>query len=205
MIFNPMYPEYRKDLKLLEIEEGASLSELKTAYRELTKVWHPDRFENDPKLAVKASRKLTEINAAYKRLESYLSSRTNQHQDPPKNDQIKESHSSSNPKSQRKYIGDNPSHRIFQILFSVSVVAIIFFLSVLVISIFKDIGFGERDFEETKSYLVASCFYPLATVSIYNGLIYVLFGNRVACSFRVYWKISLAFLLLALIFIMILF
>ena len=55
-----MYPEYHKDLELLEIEEGAPLSELKTAYRELTKVWHPDRFQHDPKLAEKANRKLAE-------------------------------------------------------------------------------------------------------------------------------------------------
>jgi DnaJ-class molecular chaperone len=39
--------------------------ELRTAYRDLVRVWHPDRFENDPRLRSKAERKLQEINSAY--------------------------------------------------------------------------------------------------------------------------------------------
>ncbi|MDB4797130.1 ankyrin repeat domain-containing protein [bacterium] len=70
-----MYPEYQKDLELLEIEEGASLSELKTAYRTLTKVWHPDRFSHDEELRKKADEKLAKINLAYKRLTKYFKSR----------------------------------------------------------------------------------------------------------------------------------
>ena len=72
LCLNTVYPEYHKDLELLEIEEGASLSELKTAYRELAKVWHPDRFKHDPKLAEKAGKKLAEINTAHERLKKHL-------------------------------------------------------------------------------------------------------------------------------------
>lgn len=205
LCLSTVYPEYHKDLELLELEEGASLSELKTAYRELTKVWHPDRFEHDPKLAEKASKKLAEINTANKRLENLLNSNAKQHQNPKKNDSTKDSKSSTRPRSRKEYVGDNPIHRIFQILFVLPIVGIVFLLSILIIANFKDIGFGESDLTETKSYIVASCFYPFAAVSIYNGIIYILFGNRVTCSFKIYWKISAVFLLSALVFTMIFF
>jgi hypothetical protein len=42
---------YSSDLspyyQILEIEPGASLEEIKRAYREQTKIWHPDRFPAD--------------------------------------------------------------------------------------------------------------------------------------------------------------
>ena len=49
---------------------GASMEELKTAYRDLVKVWHPDRFAGNPRLQRKAQEKLKEINLAYERLQS---------------------------------------------------------------------------------------------------------------------------------------
>ena len=56
--------------KILELEPGASPEELKQAYRDLAKVWHPDRFSDDPRLQQKALEKLKKINEAYGRLQS---------------------------------------------------------------------------------------------------------------------------------------
>lgn len=55
--------------EILELELGASQRSVKQAYRDLTKVWHPDRFEGDPRLKQKAEQKLKRINDAYERLQ----------------------------------------------------------------------------------------------------------------------------------------
>src|SRR5438477_12790660 len=60
--------EYENDCRILEIERGASLAEIRQAYRDQTKVWHPDRFPNDIRLQKKAEEKLKQINMAYQRL-----------------------------------------------------------------------------------------------------------------------------------------
>lgn len=57
--------------QVLEIEPGASQHEIKQAYRDLAKVWHPDRFSDQPRLQQKAEEKLKRINAAYEFLKSY--------------------------------------------------------------------------------------------------------------------------------------
>lgn len=54
-----------KYYKTLDISISATASEIKQAYRDLVKVWHPDRFANDIKLQKKAEDKLKEINVAY--------------------------------------------------------------------------------------------------------------------------------------------
>jgi len=51
--------------RTLDIEPGASLEEVKKSYRELVRVWHPDRFTHDPRLQKKAQEKLKQINLAY--------------------------------------------------------------------------------------------------------------------------------------------
>ena len=40
-------------------------------YRDLVKVWHPDRFGSDPRLRSKAEEKLAQINDAYRALRDY--------------------------------------------------------------------------------------------------------------------------------------
>lgn len=55
-------------LGVLELGPDATANEIKRAYRDLTKVWHPDRFSNDPRLREKADEKLKEIIEAYKLL-----------------------------------------------------------------------------------------------------------------------------------------
>jgi TonB family protein len=60
--------DYDSDCRILEIEPGASFEEIRQAYRDQTKVWHPDRFPNDVRLQKKAEEKLKQINLAYQRL-----------------------------------------------------------------------------------------------------------------------------------------
>jgi len=55
----------RKSYKTLELDYGASLSEVKKGYRDMVRVWHPDRFNQEPGLKQKAEEKLKEVNMAY--------------------------------------------------------------------------------------------------------------------------------------------
>ena len=56
--------------RTLELPFGAPEEEVKRAYRDLTKVWHPDRFAHDPSLRAKAEEKLKKINEAYETIGS---------------------------------------------------------------------------------------------------------------------------------------
>jgi hypothetical protein len=58
-------------LRVLGLDPGASEQAVKEAYRDLVKVWHPDRFGTDARLREKAQTKLTEVNAAYEHLRNY--------------------------------------------------------------------------------------------------------------------------------------
>jgi len=60
----------REALDVLALRPGATSVEIKEAYRDLVKVWHPDRFGSDPRLRQKAEDKLKLINRAYQVLES---------------------------------------------------------------------------------------------------------------------------------------
>ena len=60
--------------QILDLENGASPEAVENAYRELSKVWHPDRFlKESPSLQQKAREKQREINQAYERLQVYQS------------------------------------------------------------------------------------------------------------------------------------
>src|ERR1039458_815839 len=67
-----MTEEIRESYRLLELEPGAPLDVVKTAYRELLKVWHPDRFPNDPKFQKRATEKTKELNEACQKITAYL-------------------------------------------------------------------------------------------------------------------------------------
>jgi hypothetical protein len=65
-----VFDESMKYYELLGVAPGASAQELKTAHRDLSKVWHPDRFAHDPRLQQIAQEKLKEINEAYDQLKA---------------------------------------------------------------------------------------------------------------------------------------
>lgn len=50
--------------RILEVQPSASDEEIKAAHRDLTKVWHPDRFATDASMQRKAEEKLKQINEA---------------------------------------------------------------------------------------------------------------------------------------------
>ena len=54
--------------RLFDVEPGVPLEEVKRAYRELVRVWHPDRFAHDPALQQRAQEKLKQINLAYEQI-----------------------------------------------------------------------------------------------------------------------------------------
>jgi len=56
---------------ILEIEETASIEEIKQAYRDLIAIWHPDRHARNPRLQEKATEKLKALNTAYDSLEAH--------------------------------------------------------------------------------------------------------------------------------------
>jgi len=64
----------RRCYEILELERGASIDEVKQAYKDIVNVWHPDRFSNNLRLKQKAENKLKEANAAYETVKLFLSS-----------------------------------------------------------------------------------------------------------------------------------
>ena len=58
---------------ILELRANSSFDEVKTQYRDLVSIWHPDRFTNNSRLRKKAEEKLKDINAAYDFLKRYRS------------------------------------------------------------------------------------------------------------------------------------
>jgi Domain of Unknown Function (DUF1080)/DnaJ domain len=57
--------EVTRSYQLLGLKAGSSEGEIRQAYRDLVKVWHPDRFSHDERLQLMAQEKLKDINGAY--------------------------------------------------------------------------------------------------------------------------------------------
>ena len=56
--------------RMLEVRPGASLEEIRQAWRDLVQVWHPDRFKASSRLHQKAQERLKAINLAYETLKN---------------------------------------------------------------------------------------------------------------------------------------
>jgi len=61
-----------KDYETLQLKPGASLDSIKSSYKTLVKIWHPDLFpSNQPKAQEKAHRMFRIIGESYSRLVKY--------------------------------------------------------------------------------------------------------------------------------------
>jgi curved DNA-binding protein CbpA len=66
-----MTREIKRAYRILGLPPGAPSDEVKTAYRDLAQVWHPDRFSHSDRLQEKAQRNLSRINEAFQTLKDY--------------------------------------------------------------------------------------------------------------------------------------
>jgi curved DNA-binding protein CbpA len=65
-------------MEILGLKPPATFEEITTAYRDLAKVWHPDRFEDSPRLRKKAEEEFKNVQSAYSALKA---SRFERHSD----------------------------------------------------------------------------------------------------------------------------
>ena len=86
--------EKEKHLLILGLEPNATPEEIKQAYKDFASVWHPDRFQGNPRLQEKASKQTQLINAAFEFLKA-VEKGTNS----PTSSPVAEKESSPNPKS----------------------------------------------------------------------------------------------------------
>jgi len=61
---------YTDCFRALGVSPDASWEEVRQAYKDLVRVWHPDRFQSDPQLRERAEQKLKRINDAYHALKN---------------------------------------------------------------------------------------------------------------------------------------
>ncbi len=57
--------------KILGLPSDADFAQVKKAYKVLVKVWHPDRYQDDPVVQAEANKKLKDINEAYEKISAY--------------------------------------------------------------------------------------------------------------------------------------
>jgi len=62
--------------KVLGVSKNATDEEIKKAYRELARKYHPDNYQQNPDLAELASEKMKEVNEAYERIQAERSGKT---------------------------------------------------------------------------------------------------------------------------------
>ena len=60
--------ELERFYRTLEVQTSASVEDIRIAYRELSQVWHPDRFASSPALQARAELRQRELNEAYNRI-----------------------------------------------------------------------------------------------------------------------------------------
>ena len=59
------FMDKQNGLDILGLAPSATRTQARTAFRELAKTWHPDRFAKDPMKAKKAEEKMKQINEAF--------------------------------------------------------------------------------------------------------------------------------------------
>ena len=69
--------EISKWYGILGVSLSASPKTIKSAYRELAQLWHPDRYIGDPELTARAELEIKEINQAYSEIKAYLAKNVN--------------------------------------------------------------------------------------------------------------------------------
>ena len=72
-----------RSLRTLGLEAGASREEIAQAYKDLVRVWHPDRLTSDSALKHRAEEKLKDITRAYDVLRRVHPEHTNRRAAPP--------------------------------------------------------------------------------------------------------------------------
>ncbi|HCK89926.1 MAG TPA: molecular chaperone DnaJ, partial [Gemmatimonadetes bacterium] len=65
---------------ILEVHNKASLQDVKEAFRDLAKVWHPDRFGDSERLRRRGEEKLKMVTEAYNLLLPILEEAERQHE-----------------------------------------------------------------------------------------------------------------------------
>src|SRR3974377_158421 len=107
--------DINKSYEILGLNYNASIEEVKQCYRDLVKIWHPDRFPNDRRLQDKVQEKLKEINKAYDEVCSYIlyknsKKSANDHKNKPDNNnehQSAKKEEDFNQSNKRSYYEDN--------------------------------------------------------------------------------------------------
>lgn len=68
----PVNEDIESYYRMLDLSPDATLEDAKESWRDLVKIWHPDRFASDPRLQQKCQDKLKQINNAYEALQKIL-------------------------------------------------------------------------------------------------------------------------------------
>ena len=74
--------EIERSLRTLGLEDGASREEITQAYKDLVRVWHPDRLASDSALKRRAEEKLKDITRAFDVLRRIHPKHTDRHAAP---------------------------------------------------------------------------------------------------------------------------
>ncbi|MBF0472552.1 MAG: DnaJ domain-containing protein [Nitrospirae bacterium] len=67
--------DLKKYYAILEINPTKSLNHIYQAFKELSKVWHPSNFSNDPFMQQRAAEKMKLINQSYNYLYEYFTNK----------------------------------------------------------------------------------------------------------------------------------